>query len=103
MIFNLEELHYNLKSLINELSDMHHKIINPIQAKKHNQSSFIIKIPKVILLIKVSPYLDYCDVITLSSTCTAMRKIIYSPIGFKILNFVHSPYPIIYKEIIHSH
>ena len=42
MIFNLEELHYNLKSLINELSDMHHKIINPIQAKKHNQSSFII-------------------------------------------------------------
>ena len=103
MIFNLEELHYNLKSLIHELSDMHHRIINPITAKKHNQSSLLIKIPKVILFIKISPFLEYNDVIILSSTCVAMRKIVYSPIGFKLLNIIHSPYPIVYKEIVHSH
>lgn len=29
-----------------------------------------------------------------------MRRIIYSPIGWKILNIVKTPYPIHYKQII---
>lgn len=63
MLCNLEEVQVNLKSLLYELSDIHNKIINPIQAKKSNTHSILIKIPKVILLVRVVPYLRYEDVV----------------------------------------
>jgi len=99
MLCNLEELHVNLQSLIQELSEIHNKIINPIEAKKSNTHSFLIKLPKIILLIKIAPYLAIEDIISLSSTCVGMRKVIYGPIGWKLLSRLFSPYPIIIKEI----
>ena len=99
MLCNLPELQNNLYELLNELSDIHGKLVNPIQAKKSNTHSFLIKIPKVILLVRIAPYLKYQDVIQLSSTCVGMRKTIYSPIGWKILSRVMTPYPLVIKEI----
>jgi len=55
--------------------------------------------PKVLLLVRITPFLDMSDIVNLSCTCVAMRRSIYSPIGWKILNQIHSPYPIIVKEI----
>lgn len=100
MLNNLDELHYNLTSLIEELSDIQSQIINPISAKKSNSHSFLVKLPKVILIIKITPYLDYKDIVSLSSVCSALRKAIYSPIGWRLLNYVQSPYPLTVKELI---
>ena len=77
-------------------------MINPIQAKKSNTHSILIKIPKVILFVRIVPYLKYDDVIELSTTCVGLRKVIFSPIGWKLLSRVLTPYPLIIKEIFVS-
>jgi hypothetical protein len=79
---------------------MHNKLINPIEAKKSNAHSLLMKLPKIILLIKIIPYLGAPDCISLSTVCVGMRRTIYSPIGWKILNRIQSPYPLFFKEII---
>jgi hypothetical protein len=95
MLCNLDELAENLKTLISEMSEIHNKIVNPIEAKKNNAAhSFLIKLPKIILLVKVCPYLEIKDINNLSTSCVGMRRIIYSPIGWKILTYFHTPYPI---------
>jgi hypothetical protein len=102
MLCNLPELQSNLESLLIELSEIHNKLINPIQAKKSNTHSLLIKIPKVLLIVKVAPFLTYEDIIDLSSTCIGMRKTIFSPIGWKLLSRVLTPYPLIIKEVFLS-
>lgn len=76
---------------------MHNKLINPIEAKKSNAHSLLVKLPKIILLIKIVPYLGTLDMINLSTVCVAMRRTIYSPIGWKILNRIMTPYPLYLK------
>ena len=102
MLCNLEELQNNLQSLLGELSDIHNKLINPIQAKKSNTHSFLIKLPKVILMLRVCPFLEADDIIQLSTVCVGIRKTIYSPIGWKLLSRVLTPYPLIIKEVFIS-
>ena len=98
MLCNLSELQTNLQSLLSELSEIHSKLIDPIQAKRSNTHSFLIKMPKLILLVRVMPYLSYEDVVQLATTCVGMRKTIYSPIGWRLLSRVITPYPLIIKE-----
>jgi hypothetical protein len=95
MLCNLDELAENLKTLISEISEIHNKIVNPIEAKKNNAAhSLLIKIPKIILLVKVCPYLEIKDINHLSTVCVGMRRIIYGPIGWKLQSYFHTPYPI---------
>ena len=79
---------------------MHNKLINPIEAKKSNARSLLMKLPKIILLIRIVPYLDASDIVSLSTVCVGMRRTIYSPIGWKILNRIQTPYPLFLKEVI---
>ena len=80
------------------MSEIRNKLINPIEAKQQNaKHSFLVKLPKLILLAKIAPFLTLKDIEFLSNTCAALRKTIYGPIGFKILSFTHTPYPIAVK------
>ena len=76
------------------------KLVSPMEAKKDNKNSLLILLPKVILIIKVCPYLEYGEIIKLSSVSSALRKSIFGPIGWKLLNRVYSPYPITIREQI---
>lgn len=97
MICNLEDISINLSQLLQDLQQLQTKIVSPIQAKKDNRSSFLIKIPKVILLLKICPYFNQNDIVQLSNVCIGLRKTIYSPIGWKLLSRVITPYPLIIK------
>ena len=76
------------------------RLVSPIEAKKDNKNTLLISLPKVILIIKVCPFLEYLDIIRLSSVSSVLRKSIFGPIGWKLLNRVHSPYPITIRELI---
>lgn len=54
----------------------------------------LIKVPRVILLAKICPYLTITEINVLSTVSSSLRKEIYGPIGFKILSRITSPYPI---------
>lgn len=100
MLCNLEEVELNLHSILEEVSEIQNKLVHPIQAKKSNCHSFLIKLPKVILLLRVCPFLTQFDIVQLSTTCLGLRKTIYSPIGWRLLSRVLSPYPLMIKEIV---
>lgn len=102
MLCDLEELQNNLQSLLTELAEIQNKLVNPIEAKKSNTHSFLIKLPKVILILRVCPFLTQEDIVQLSTTCVGIRKAIYSPIGWKLLSRVQTPYPLIMKEVLVS-
>jgi hypothetical protein len=59
---------------------------------KHNQTTFLLKLPKVyylfikvILIQRVCGFLDDNDLYKLTATCSTMRKVMFCPLGFKLL------------------
>ncbi|CAD8075725.1 unnamed protein product [Paramecium primaurelia] len=52
---------------------------------KHNQNSLLLRLPKVILIQRICGFLDDQDLYRFTATCSTMRKIMFSPLGFKLL------------------
>ncbi|CAD8110539.1 unnamed protein product [Paramecium primaurelia] len=52
---------------------------------KRNQSTQILKLPKVILIQRICGFLDDQDLYRFTATCSSMRKIMFCPLGFKLL------------------
>lgn len=50
--------------------------------------------PKIVLLADICQYLTLPEIHTLSNTCSALRKTIYGPLGWKIILRLKTPYPI---------
>ena len=98
-MYSLADLESNLKMLIKELRSIEDSIAQPQRLREKNSKTVMLRIPRVILLARICPFLSMQDINSLSNTCSGMRKIIYSPIGFKILTKVKTPYPIKVVEV----
>lgn len=59
----------------------------------------LINLPKLIFIVHVCPFLQIDEVNKVSMVCLAMRRTIYGPIGWAVLSYSHSPYPIRFKEV----
>ena len=70
-----------------------------MQAKKSNTHSMLNKLPKMILLVRVMPFLTPQEANQLATTCTAVRRAVFGPIGWAVLNKIHTPYPATLKEL----
>ena len=83
-----ETFHFNeetLKELIISFEDLKSKIVYKEKNIEKTFSSILFKLPIPLFLRKVCIYLSEDDIIKLTQTCSILRKIIYSPIGMKIL------------------
>lgn len=83
-----ESFHFNeetLKELIISFEDLKTKIVHKEKSIEKTFSSFLFKLPIPLFLRKVCIFLSEDDLIKLTQTCSILRKIIYSPIGLKIL------------------
>ncbi|CAD8162129.1 unnamed protein product [Paramecium octaurelia] len=52
---------------------------------KRNQATFLLKLPKVILIQRVCGFLDDNDLYRFTATCSTLRKVMFCPLGFKLL------------------
>ena len=83
-----ESFHFNeetLKELIISFEDLKNKIFYKEKNIEKTFSSVLFKIPIPLFLRKICIFLSEDDIIKLTQTCSILRKIIYSPIGIKIL------------------
>ena len=83
-----ENFHFNeetLKELIISFEDLKNKIVYKEKSIEKTFSSILFKLPIPLFLRKVCIFLSEDDLIKLTQTCSILRKIIYSPIGLKIL------------------
>lgn len=98
-----DSFHFNeetLKSLIQSFESLKASLsIRELQIHQTLQSSFF-KIPFPLILRRIFSYLDEDDLIKLGQTSIVFRKMIYSPIGLKIL--LKSRVNIIVKEEINE-
>lgn len=93
MLENLDDLGKKMKNLIQTINEFEKEISTPYEAKKSNiRTSILVKVPKYLLLTKIIPYLSYRECQYLSNTCVFIRRTIYSPLGWKVMNEIHSPY-----------
>lgn len=74
-----------LDTLIDQLDDLEKGFKAHQQLQKLNQESFLLRIPKVILIQRVCAFLEDVDLYALTSTCTTLRRVIFCPLGFKLL------------------
>lgn len=81
--FNFNE--ETLKELIVSFEDLKSKIIYKEKNIERNFSCALFRIPIPLFLRKVCLFLSEDDLIKLTQTCSVLRKIIYSPLGLKIL------------------
>jgi hypothetical protein len=82
------ELHFSeqtLKELIQSFETLRITIQSREQNLKISLQSALFKIPLPLLIRKVFIFLDEDDLIKLAQTSMVFRKIIYSPIGLKIM------------------
>jgi len=83
-----ESFHFNeetLKELIISFEDLKNKIFYKEKNIEKTFTSVLFKIPIPLFLRKVCIFLTEDDIVKLTQTCSVLRKIIYSPIGLKIL------------------
>ncbi|CAK68291.1 unnamed protein product (macronuclear) [Paramecium tetraurelia] len=52
---------------------------------KRNQATFLLRLPKVILIQRVCGFLDDNDLYRFTATCSTLRKVMFCPLGFKLL------------------
>ena len=71
----------------------------PLEARKSNSHSILIKMPKIILLVRLCPFLEYRDIVELSSVSTVLRRTVFGPIGWKLLSRISSPYPLLFRQL----
>jgi hypothetical protein len=60
----------------------------------------LLQLPKGVLLIQICSFLSVPEVTIFSSTCMGLRRTIFSPLGWKFLIRLKTPYPIqiVYPE-----
>lgn len=46
---------------------------------------FVSKVPKLLILVRILPFLDEDELNKFGSVCRVFRKLIYSPMGLKIV------------------
>lgn len=83
-----EVFHFNeetLKDLIISFEELKSKIIYKEKSIERTFSSILFKLPLPLFLRKVCIFLSEDDIIRLAQSCSVLRKIIYSPLGLKIL------------------
>lgn len=99
-MYNLKDLEGNLKDLIKELEQMQQSVSEPLEKQKLNNETMLLKVPKCVILVSICKYLTVPEINTLSTVCVALRKTVYSPIGWRIISRIKTPYPIevVYKE-----
>lgn len=62
-----------------------------------NKDSLLLRIPKILLLHEVMIYLSDEDILNLSSVCRLLRRLVYSPVGWKVLSYSRLPIRVKYK------
>lgn len=67
------------------------------EVRDANKVSLLIKMPKVILLGRVAQYLLDGEIVKLSCCCRSLRKLVYSPMGWKILSYSRQPIHVRYR------
>lgn len=97
MLYNLEELETSLVSVLNDLVAVDLKFKNKESFARTNKRSFLLKLPRVILLQNVFLFLTDDDIVTTSSVCQALRQAVYSPFGWKLLSYTRSQIKYKYK------
>lgn len=83
-----ETFHFNeetLKELIISFEDLKNKIVYKEKNIEKTFNSVLFKIPIPLFLRRVCIFLSEDDLVKLTQTCSVLRRIIYSPIGLKIL------------------
>jgi hypothetical protein len=54
----------------------------------------LLQIPKGLLLIQICSFLTMPELTQLSSTCMGLRRTIFSPLGWKFILRIKTPYPV---------
>lgn len=98
MLYNLEELESNLHVLLGEFEQLKDKMKHMRDSQVHNKAAVLLRMPKLLLLQDVMVYLTDHEVIVLSSVCRMLRRLVYSPIGWKVLSYSRLPIRIRYSK-----
>jgi hypothetical protein len=96
-MYNVEELDANLELLLREFEDIVGQMERSKKTATTNKTSLIVRIPKMLLLHDVMVYLSDSEIVTLSSVCRMLRRLVYSPIGWKLLSYSRLPIRVKYR------
>ncbi|KAM3135863.1 hypothetical protein pb186bvf_011992 [Paramecium bursaria] len=95
-----------LDRIITQLDELEYSQKRHEDQIKHNSTTLLLKIPKALLIQRICGYLDDNDLYKLAGTCSTLRKIIFCPLGFKLLMLSRNahhlvgsrPQPITYQK-----
>lgn len=98
MLYNVEELDSNLQLLLGEFEQLVTQMEKAKDTQTQNKAVLMARLPKILLLHDVMVFLTEREVVVLSSVCRMLRRLVYSPIGWKILSYSRLPVRVKYLK-----
>jgi hypothetical protein len=84
--------------LLAEFQELVGQIERATSINETNKKTIITRIPKMLLLHDVMVFLTDKEIVVFSSVCKMLRRLVYSPIGWKVLSYSRLPVRVKYLK-----